>query len=370
MKFSLLKDSFEEKLNNAIRFSMSRISSVPLLQGGLLTMSDGLLELISTNLNEFFYTSLKVDSQEKASVVLDIKKIVEFIHFLPSGKIDIEIQGGELTIQSGKTKAAFNTAAPSDFPTPPKIEGKKYILKEAFLKNSLPLILFSAAGDESRPILTGINFKEVDGEIYVVSTDGFRLSLLTHKKEENFPTSLIIPSHVLVEITRMGQNLKEVEVVVSESEKMFVFTIGDMKIYSRMIDGDFPPFQRVVPTTYKTKTIIDRDEFLRNIKLSSVFARELSNIIIFQIRKDGIYVKPKVKGEGDTVIFQEAVVEGDEQNIAFNFKFVLDFLNNVSAKKIIFEMTEKNAPGVFKMEENKNFLHIIMPVRTDDETTV
>lgn len=366
MKFSLLKDTLEGKLTNAMRFSMSRISSIPLLQGGLLTISEGTLKIVTTNLNEFFYTSVKIETKDEVSIVLDIKKIVEFIHFLPSGKINLEIKDNQLLIQSDKTKASFSTASPADFPKLPKLEGKKFTLKKSFLKNSLPLVLFSAASDETRPILTGINFKKGDNETYVVSTDGFRLSLLTQKKEENFPSSIIIPSHVLVELSRIGENTEEVEIEVSDSEKMMVFTVSDMKIYSRMIEGDFPPFQRVIPTDTKTKVTIERDEFLRNIKLSSVFARELSNIIIFQIRKDGLYIKPKVKGEGDTVIFQPTEFEGEEQNIAFNYKFVLDFLNTVSSKKIIFEMTEKNAPGVFKVDENKQFLHIIMPVRTDD----
>ncbi len=367
MVFTILKDSFEEKLTNAIRFSMSRISSVPLLQGGLLTISNGILEISTTNLNEFFYSSQKIDSKESTSVVVDIKKILEFIHFLPSGKIEIEIVDGQLTIKSDKTKASFNTASPADFPKIPKTEGKKFILKKTFLKNSLPLVLFSAATDESRPVLTGINFREMDGENYIVSTDGFRLSLLTHKKDDDFPSSVIIPSHVLSELSRISESNIDVLVEVSEAEKMMVFTLTDMKIYSRMIEGDFPPFQKVIPTDYKTRIIVERDEFLRNIKLASVFARDMSNIIVFQIKKDGIYIKPKAKMGGDTVIFQPVEFEGEEQNIAFNYKFVLDFLNTASSKKIVFEMTDKNAPGVFKIDEITQFLHIIMPVRTDDE---
>ncbi len=367
MKFTILKDILEEKMSYAARFTLSKISSVPLLQGGRLDIKDDSLEITTTNLNEFFYTILKIEAKGTSSVIIDLKKIIEFLSFLPSGKIEVEIKENQLIIQNDKTRGAFNTADAADFPTLPQIEGKKHSLKKTFLNKHLPLILFAAAGDETRPILTGVNFKQESDHLYIVATDGFRLSLITEKDKESFSTSVVISARVLGEVIRLLGKNEEVEMVVSNEEKMIKFTIGDINIYTRAVEGDFPPFQRVIPETFKTKLILDKEEFLRNIKLASVFARELSNVIIFQIKKDGLYIRPKTKKNEDTEIYQGVEFEGEEQTISFNYKFILDFLNNVNTKKIIFEMTEKNAPGVFKISDNKNFLHVIMPVRTDDE---
>lgn len=367
MKFTILKDFLEEKLSFASRFTLSKISSVPLLQGALIKIKDNQFEIITTNLNEFFYTSGKLEANGEISIVVDLKKILEFLNFLPSGKIEIEIKENQLIIQNNKTRATFNTVAAADFPTIPQVEGKQQVLKKTFLEKHLPLVLFAAAGDEVRPILTGVNFKKEPDLLYMVATDGFRLSLITEKDKESFSKSIVISARVLNEVLRLLAGKETVGIVISNDEKIIKFSLGDMDIYTRAIEGDFPPFQRVIPESFKTRITIDKEEFLRNIKLASVFAKELSNIIVFQIKKDGLYMRPRAKKEENTEIYQNIDFEGEEQTISFNYKFILDFLNNISAKKIIFEMMEKNAPGVFKTNENKDFLHVIMPVRTDEE---
>ncbi len=366
MKFTVLKDLLQEKLSTASRFTLSKMSSVPLLQGGLLSFNENLLTITTTNLNEFFQTKIKITANIEKKLIVDIKKIVEFLALLPSGKVDIGIEDTSLTIQSNKTKAVFSYISSQDFPQPPKIEGQTQALKKKFFQESLSLVIFSAATDEARPILTGINFHPLEGNLYVVATDGFRLSLVVEKQSQEFPYPLVVSSHVLEELTRLTNSNDHVDMTVSEVEKMIMFDCGDITLYSRVIEGDFPPFQKVIPQTHKTKITLEKEEFLRNIKLVAVFARDLSNIIILHLKKDGLYIKPR-GGDSDTVVYQSTSFEGEEQTIAFNYKFILDFLNNISFKKVIFEMSEKNSPGLFRSDENDSFFHVIMPVRTEEE---
>jgi len=365
--FIIRKDLFQEKLSLASRFSLSKISSIPSLQGGMLKISKNKLEIIATNLNEFFYTQIKTETNEEKKVVVDVKKIVEFLTLLSLEKININIDDKKIVIEANKTKASFNLISAVDFPSLPKADGKESVLDKDFIKEKLPLVLFASAKDEMRPILTGINFLTKEGKRYVVATDGFRLSLISEEKKETFP-SIIISANVLTEVLRLIKDNEEIKILFSDEKKIIKLTIGDIDLYSRIIEGEFPPFEKVIPTDYKTRIVLDWEEFLRNIKMASVFARDYSNIVVFDIKKDGFYIRPKTKEEKGTVIYQEVEFEGEEQKIAFNYKFVLDFLINIKSKQVVFEMSQSNAPGVFKNPDRKDFLHVIMPIRTEEES--
>jgi DNA polymerase-3 subunit beta len=293
--------------------------------------------------------------------------MVEFLSLLSSERTNIYIDDKKLVIESNKTRASFNLIPATDFPSLPKVDGKEGKFSKDFIRQGLPLVLFAAAKDETRPILTGINFLTKGEQKHVVATDGFRLSLISEEKKDFFP-SIIIPAGVLAEVLRLVGEGEEIKILFSDEKKIIKLIIGDIDIYSRAIEGDFPPFEKVIPTDYKTRVVLDREEFLRNIKLASIFARDYSNIVVFDIKKDGFYISPKTKDEKGTVIYQEAGVEGEEQKIAFNYKFILDFLNNIKSKGVVFEMNQPNSPGVFKSQDQKDFLHVIMPIRTEEES--
>lgn len=370
MRFTINKEIFQEKLVFSSRFSSSKTPTFSGLQGALLKISKNKLEIITTNLDDFFYTQIEIKNEEKKEAVIDLKKIIEFLNFLPSQEIEIELQEKKMIIRSGKTTGCFNLTSSVDFPPLPKVEGKKFFFEKKIFLEKLPLIIFSAAKNETRPVLTGVNFLTKADNQYIVATDGFRLSLFVEEKKEEIP-SMIVSALLLEEIIRLikGED-KKIEVIFSSESKIIRvgFEEGKTFIFSRAIEGEFPPFERVIPTDWKTRMTINREEFLRNIKLISVFARDYSNIVFFEIKKDGLYLKPKTKEQLGTVVFQEGKVEGEEQRIAFNYKFILDFLVNVGGKEIIFEMNQPNTPGVFKTDLYQNFLHIIMPIRIEEET--
>jgi DNA polymerase-3 subunit beta len=363
MEFKIQKELLLKKLQTASKFCLSKTSAIPTLQGGLIVIENNHLSITTTDLNDFFNTSLLIETEnkERKSFVLDIKKIVEFLQFLSASHIQIEITDKAFIIKNEKTVATFDIMSSSDFPSLPQTEGTSVPIKKHFLEKSLPLLLFSVSHDESRPILTGLAFIKKEDKSYMVTTDGFRLSLLegTGIGNEN---AISISAHILNEVMSLEA---DGEMIISENSKTVSFIVKEDRIVTRLIEGSFPPFERVIPNSYTTKVVLDREELLKNIKLSSVFARDFSSIIVFDIKSDGIYIKPKVKEEKGTVIYQEGLVEGKEQNISFNFRFVLDFLNNVKTKNIVFELNSSNSPGVFRIEENKNYLHIIMPVRAD-----
>ncbi|HEX7543050.1 MAG TPA: DNA polymerase III subunit beta [Patescibacteria group bacterium] len=365
MKILLQKNEFLEKMELSSRFTSSKLSSSTSLQGVCLIGEEKNIHFYSTDLNYYYHSILKNENNNKFKIIIEPKKIIEFLSLLPETKIEIEIKEKAIVISQGKIKGQFPLFSDQEFPFPPKKIEEKQKIKTSFFKESLPFLLFAVSNDETRPVLTGINFVTDDESLQLVATDGFRLSLLTLKKDLPF-SSMIIPAGFLANTQRFINKETEIEFSYLKNEKLLAFFIGDNDIYVRMIEGEYPPFGKVIPTEKKTTVTIDADEFLRSVRLVSVFSKEFSNIIIMEVEKDSVKFIPKVGQGEEDVVYQEAKIEGETQKIAFNYKYLIDFLNQASKKKIIIELLRSDAPVVFKIEGVDNFFHIIMPVRIQE----
>ncbi len=365
MKILLLKNEFLEKLELSSHFTSSKLSSTTSLQGVCVIGDEKKIHFYSTDLNYFFHTTLKNEENNKFKIIIEPKKIIEFLSLLPELKIEVEIKEKAIVISQGKIKGQFPLFSDKDFPFPPKKEEERQKIKTSFFKENLPLLFFAVSSDETRPVLTGINFVTDEENLQLVATDGFRLSLLTLKKGLPF-SSMIIPAGFLINAQRIISNETEIEFSYLKEEKLLVFFIGENDVYARMIEGEYPPFEKVIPTEKRTTVTIDAEEFLRSVKLVSVFSKEFSNIIIMEVEKDSIKFIPKVGQGEEDVVYQEAKIEGETQKIAFNYKYLIDFLNSAPKKKIIIELLRSDAPVVFKIEGVNNFFHIIMPVRIQE----
>lgn len=366
MKINVQKDLLLEKFGLASKFISNKLSSLTTLQGILLKGEKNKLHIYSTNLTSYVHTVIAIQTEEVFEAIVEPKKIVEFLQFLNSGKIEIELKDKQIIISQNKTKGNFPLIISDEFPLPPEIKDKGQVLDAPFLNKNLPLILFATSSDDTRPALTGVNFIESDDDLIMVSTDGFRLSLIKTKKRDEIP-SMLVSGDFLEELLRLIKDEKEIIFSYLKNEKMIYFKVGDTQLYSRLIEGEFPPYERVIPTESKTSVLLNREEFLRNIKIISVFARDFSNVVVCEFKKDGLYLRPKKDNNVGNSAFQEIEIKGDEQKVAFNYKFVLDLLNNVNVKTLKIEILRPEAPIIFKSEENPNFLHIIMPVRIQEE---
>lgn len=365
MKIILDKEELLENLTLASHFTSHKIAAVSTLQGIYLKGEKNKLHIYSSNLSSFFHTSVKVEVNQVPEFVIEPKKIIEFLSLLSPGKIEVEVKEKQLLVSQKTTKGTFPLMAPNDFPLPPKLDEKAQKIKTAFLIQNLPLVLFAASSDEARPVLTGVNVVTDENMLTLVSTDGFRLSLVRVKKEIDIP-SVIIPGDFLNEVLRYIKNEKEVLFSFSSKEKLVEFQIGETHFYSRLIEGDFPPYEKVVPQDRSLQAIVDTEELLRNIKIVSVFARDFSNIVILEFKKTGLVCHPKIENIGENMTTQDIELTGEEQRVAFNYKFLLDFLNNVKGKRVKVEILRSDAPVVFRIEEYPDFLHIVMPVRIQE----
>ncbi|MDO8497160.1 MAG: DNA polymerase III subunit beta [bacterium] len=365
MKINTQRDVFLNKINIASHFTSNKLSSTAILQGILCKEEKDELHIYSTNLKTYYHSKIKVPVEKNTEFVIEPRKIIEFLNFLEPRELIIEIKEKQIVFSQGKTKGAFPLMSASDFPLPPKIQEKEEKINSKLLLKNLPLVLFAASADETRPILTGVNFVNSGESMIIVATDGFRLSLLKEKGGVSIP-SMIIPSDFIDELLRYAKDSKEIRMSFSREEKITLFTVEDDEFYSRLIEGEFPPFERVIPTEVKTKIVADRSELLRNTKLISVFARDFSSVVVCKFSKNTLSMRPKKEASEENTAEQEVEMEGDEQQVAMNYKFLLDFLNHADCKKVTIEILRSDAPLVLRTDNNPQFLHIIMPVRIQE----
>ncbi len=364
MKIVLDKELLHDGMQTASRFTSKRLSTIQSLQGALLTVEKDTIQIFATNLNTHFVTTIPVKLSGKGAirVVVDPKKIAEFLALLSPGDVALEIDEKKITLQKEKNHGTFPVMEEGDFPKPPIITQKPLILNADHFKKHLPLILFAASRDESRPALSGVNFVANGSDLITVSTDGFRLSLMKDKNTQNMP-SVLIARGFLEEVLQGVKDEKTIEFGFLEKEKTVWFKGAEKLYFSRVIEGSFPPYEKVIPVEKKQTITTDKDELLRNIKIASLFAREQSNIVVFAASKGILTIKPKTDSSDENNSSQDAEVEGEEIPVAFNARFLLEFLQAVPGKKVTVELLRSDAPVVFRSDSLKNFLHIIMPVR-------
>ena len=208
----------------------------------------------------------------------------------------------------------------------------------------------------------------------MVATDGYRLSLKKHalknvqKTKSKDPVSLIVPSRVIRELIQMEKDTggSDVAVHASAEKNQIVFSASDTTLVGRLIEAEFPNYEKIIPTDFSTKTVFNKEDLQRAIKAGYVFARQTAGIVKMSIKKDKVVVSANAPSVGKNTIEVDAKTSGEENEIAFNARYLLDFLSNSTSEEVSFEMTGPLNPGVFKEENDPSFLHLIMPIRVQE----
>lgn len=366
MIITINKQQLQEKLMFASRFTLSKISSIPALQGGLITCENKKLSISTTNLKDFFYCDFKTKENFKFEAIADIKKIVDFLNLLPDDNVSLDFSEKEIRIKTKNAVGTFDLISATDFPKLKEIKGVDIELDKSKFLKFVPYVLFSSSEDESRPVLSGVKMIFQQDNVILVSTDGFRLSLIKFASSKKYDKEIIISSSLLKEVVKYLQTSKKAQMRISEDQKSVLFDFDDCTISTQSIEGEFPPFDKVIPKTHTTKISTDKSELLRNLKLAAVFAREHSNVVLLKTEKGKMTISPKTAGEKGSQMTQAAEIEGEDLKVSFNLKFLIDYLNISSDEQLGINLTTPNSPVLFTSSKLKEFLHVIMPIRMDE----
>jgi DNA polymerase-3 subunit beta len=197
------------------------------------------------------------------------------------------------------------------------------------------------------------------------ATDGYRLSVKREAIVVEGLSGAVVPAKALHEIVKIAAEEKDEKSIHigGAGGNQAGFVIGDTTLLTRLLDGEYPSFDRIIPKSFTTRALIDKELFFRAVRSAAIFARDNANIIRLTLDKQKIVVSANAPQVGENKIELEAKIDGDGGEIAFNSRFLLDFLTNFPDDEVLFEMTGALNPGVFRPVKDESFLHIIMPVR-------
>lgn len=372
MKLSLLQENLNTALSNVSRFVSSK-NQLPILNNILLSTDNGRLKLSATNLELSINYWIGAKIEEDGTITIPSKEITEFVSYLTAGKIDISLKNNNLlNLASSKTESTFTTNPSTDYPDFPVLNPETcFELDLNVLTQAISQIAFSAAIDDSRPVLTAILCQFTSENLTIVATDGFRLSfknikLTTPINLKTDQITFLIPAKSLLEVTKLAKNNSKIKIGLTVDEHQVVFVLDDVELISRLIEGDYPDYKRIIPESFTTKIFINKDEFTQAVKIASVFAKESANIVRLNIKSNSIELTANAPQIGQNKASVDAKIEGEGLEIAFNYKFLMDFLNVCKSQEIVIELNESLTPAFFHDLSDKDFSHIIMPVRLQD----
>jgi DNA polymerase-3 subunit beta len=376
MKISVLQENLAKALLYINR-AVSTRPNIPVLANVLIEAEKGKLKLSATNLEVGISTWIGAEVSEPGKLTVSAKLLAEFVSSLKKGKLEMLEKDQMFEVNFVDNQADFLIIPADDFPKVPEAEGQTLMeIKAVDLANAIALTSFSAGVDESRPVLTGVLMFAKNKDLTLVGVDGFRLSrktltLESEIKKDSFQE--IVPAKSLIEIEKLIQEVADDKTIVKVyylgAKNQLLFQIGDIEFSTRLIEGEFPPYEKIIPSESTVKFSIHREEMANMIKIVSIFARNvIGNKTRFSVTAEDkkLTLSANVVDIGKNESQAEiSDLRGDDFETGFNIKFLTDMVTAIKSKEIHFESNGPTAPGVFLDPDDKDYIHIIMPMRLD-----
>jgi len=374
MKLSCLQENLNRGLSLVGRAAATR-TTLPITNNVLLASDQGRLKLVATNLEMAITCWIGAKIDEEGAITVPAKLLTEFVATLPNDKIDVKLapKGKTLELKCARFEARISGVDAKEFPPIPKVDdGIVTKVEIGALRQAISQVVFAAATDESRPVLTGVNAEFEGKSLTLAAADGFRLAVykLPLAVAVSEKSVAIIPSRTLAELNRLAGDQEEaVEIKVNASKSQILFRLKDVEMVSQLVQGNFPQYSQLIPQSFNTRATVDVAQFLRATKTAAIFARDGSGIVRLIITSGGSDVTPgklsiSARSEeiGEDTGEIDTVVQGAEAKIAFNGKYLMDVLGVLKENQVAIEMTTPSSPGVFKPVGADNYLHVIMPM--------
>lgn len=368
MKFLINQEDFSRALTAASR-SLPVKPTLPVLSNILISCEKDEVEVVATNLEAASGTRTVCKTKSEGKITVPGRILLEYVSQLPSSEITVEVLGEEVLVTSLGYSARFATVDAEEFPQIPKISGGIEIVlsKDEFAK-AINRIHFTAAADEGRPVLNGVLCEVSKKKLSMVATDGYRLGYAeAGLTKEASGLKMVVPVKALTEVAKLiAEDKEEAEFKfqVAGNLSQASFTVGNVEYTTRLIEGQFPNWQKIIPTEFATKVKLAKDEFLRQMKIASIFARDSGNIVKLKFEGKSLTVSSSAAQVASNEINVDVAMEGKGCEIAFNWRYIIEAVGAFEGEDITFELNESLNPGkISSGEPSASFFHIIMPVR-------
>lgn len=374
MRISCLQENLARGLSIVSRAVAPRTATLPVLTHILLATDRGRLKIAATNLELGISCWVGAKVEDEGAITVPARTFTDLVALLPADRVDLElnIRTQTLRIRSGRTDANIKGIDAQEFPIIPTFQDVAAArIEPAVLKKMIAQVVFAAATDESRPTLTGVLTKLEGDAITMAATDGFRLSVRSDRLTEpvSEPRTILIPAKALVEVGRvMGDQEEPVAISITPSHGQVLFHMKDVDVVAQLIDQKFPDYEPIIPKRHDTRTIVNTAEALKACRQASIFARDsLDTVRVLvkpgeELEPGKVTVVARADETGDNQSELEATVVGNEIEIGFNVKYLIEAFSAVDTPQTAIETTQPRSPAVIRALGDDHFFHLVMPM--------
>jgi DNA polymerase-3 subunit beta len=372
MKFKINRDHFANGLTQVLNVVGSK-ATMPILSNVLIEAEKDRLSLTTTNLDLGIRCRIKAEVKETGSVTLPVKRLASIVRELPNTEVTVDASPNhQVKVSSGGSNFRIMGIGKDEFPPLPEFgDEKAYTLEQGELSGMLRSVAYAQSTDETRYILNGVYFNFRDGKLALVATDGRRLAVVG--KEMEVPAAsagaIILPAKTVGELTRLLD--KGTKVKINFNERRCAFQIATDKdtsglvdsiyLYSKVVEGNYPNYQQVIPKETHQRIKLERELFLQCVHRAALVCSEKSNSVKIKLTSNLLEITAQSPDFGEAHESMAIGYSGPDLQVAFNPAFLLDPLRALAKDEVFFELKDEVSPGVFKTLET--FICVIMPVR-------
>jgi DNA polymerase-3 subunit beta len=366
MHLKLSTADFLEELQTAARVASTR-SAVQALSGVQLHAAAGQCELRATDMEVGLRLPLTATVQAAGDVVLPARLLLDIVRSLPGPEVSLELRQADQDVEIISAGSTFRlrTLRNEDFPHLPVAGGESAVtLAAAPFVDTVAQVSRAASRDDTRPVLTGILVSASDHELRMVATDSYRLSVKTTRLSEPLPAPLEanVPARALAEVVRIAQQSGAESIVINRTENQIVFTIGGAVLSSRLIDGQFPNYQLLLPETADHVLRIDREELAGVVRRVSLLAQKNAPLRL-SFSEGELVISAQTPDVGEARESLPVPFTGEAFEIGFNADFLRDGLESLESPDVVMKLTSSLRPGLIESADDSEFVYLVMPIR-------
>jgi DNA polymerase-3 subunit beta len=374
MRLSCQQENLHRGLSAVARAIPAR-STLPITNHILLVAEGDSITLSATDAETIAITyTIPGEIAEPGSLTLPSRLLSDFVASLPHAPIEMTLaeRSRQVHLSCARNEASIGGMDPDEFPPiPPVSDSPPVRIPAAGLRTALSQVVFAAATDDSRPVLTGVQLAMSDKQVVLAAADGFRLSVHTLElPEETEERTAIVPARALGELLRLLPEAgdESVSVTFNVAGTQAQFDLGHATLVAQLVQGTFPNYEQLIPPSHSTRTEVQVDEFKRETRIASIFARDGSGIV-------RIIATPGERGETGRLLISaraeeigtnegelDGLVNGEEAKIAFNGRYLTDVLDVIGTDRVAIETSSPSSPGVFRPVGDDSFVHVVMPM--------
>lgn len=376
MEIKIIKEFFQKGLNITERIATKSLT-LPILNNILLEVEDNFISLSATDLEIGVKWWSIAKTKDHGKIVIPSKILSQFISLLPEQPLDINIENNIIKIESGTQKTQLKGLNYDDFPIIPTLDKENiFIVNSQTFCEALNKVVKIPSTSSIKPEISGIYISFKKDEIKLAATDSFRLGEkiipLTNKTEIKEESSLIVPQKTIEEIINIFGE-KDIDLYISFSPDQILFESfiqdtdhPEIQLISKLIEGDYPDYNSIIPKETGIKITLPTKELIKQIRAAGLFGGKINEVRVNVHPKDNnVEFLSSDSDLGDYQSFLNGKIEGKELSISFNYRFLLDGLNNIKSSEVILELNSDDSPGIIKPVGDNTYFYIIMPIKTD-----